>query len=102
VDHLSPFLRSIFPRANTTIVFVQLDAITAFRRIIERSHGHSRFDALHHAELRASIAQNAQLPAAIINGARAAGLRVVELDGSEQIETLVDQVVSALPASAET
>jgi energy-coupling factor transporter ATP-binding protein EcfA2 len=98
--HLSPFIRSIFPHAKTTIFFVQVDTETAFGRITARSNGHSRLDALPHAELRASIDQSADLPLAIANGAKAAGLRVVTLDGSEQIETLADQVVFALPASA--
>jgi hypothetical protein len=95
---ISPFLQSVFPGANTTILFIQVNADIAFDRIARRSNGHSRLDSLPRTDLRAWIDRTAQLPLAIVNGARAAGLRVVTLDGSEGIDVLVEQALSALPA----
>ena len=97
--HLSPFLRSVLPRDDTIIVFIAVDPNIAFERISRRSAGHSRFDGLSQVELQASIGRAAQLPSAIASAATGAGLRVVELDGSEEIGTLAEQFFSLLPAS---
>lgn len=97
--HLSSFLRSIFPEERTLILFVRVDPDTALQRITGRSEGHSRLDELPEAELRSSIERTAQMPSAIIEGATAAGLRVVTLDGSEDIDTLAQQILSLLPGT---
>jgi hypothetical protein len=50
-------------------------------------------------ELQASVERAARLPSAIASAAKAAGLRVVELDGSEAIDMLAEQIFSLLPAT---
>src|SRR3982750_4778269 len=86
--HLSFFIRSIYGRLDTRIIFVDVDPKTAFRRITGRSDGHSQLDPLPEAELRGSLERAAHLPHRIVDGAAAAGLEVVTLDGSEPIDVL--------------
>lgn len=97
--HLSPFLRSVFPRGDTIVVFIAVDPNVAFERLRGRSGGHSRLDGLSQVELQASVERAARLPSAIASAAKAAGLRVVELDGSEAIDMLAEQIFSLLPAT---
>jgi hypothetical protein len=97
--HLSPFLRSVLPRDDMIVVLIAVDPNTEFERIRRRSGGHSRFDGLSQLELETSIERAARLPEAIASAARRAGIEVVELDGSEGIDTLAEQIFSLLPAS---
>jgi thymidylate kinase len=94
---LSPLIRSIYDGLETRIVFIDVGAQTAASRVGARKNGHSPLDGLPEGEVQNSLVRAAGLPPRIIDAAKAAGLRILALDGSEPVEALVEKLLSAVP-----
>jgi thymidylate kinase len=95
-DVLPSLIRSIYERMNVQIIFVDVPSETAASRIGERTYGRSRLDGLSQTDRLHSLDRTAQLPLQIINAAKAAGLRVMTIDGSASVEALVEEVLPVI------
>jgi hypothetical protein len=93
---LSPFIRSMYRGIDTRIVYIDVEPQTSASRIGGRLGGHSRLDGLPEAELHASLASAARLPARIVEAAKSAGLQIVTFDGTAAAEALVERLIPYL------
>jgi hypothetical protein len=98
--HLAPLIRSLFRGVDAQIVYLEIDPESAFDRISARVNGRSRLDRLTQEELRKQLYAHAELPAALADAARRAGLRVERMDATLPIETTVAQLRAIVQAFA--
>jgi thymidylate kinase len=93
---LARLIGSLYDGLDASILFIDLDAKTASKRISARSHGHSRLDGLSNEQIRDDLARAENLPRQIIEAAALAGLNVTILDGSAPVDELLSATLAAV------
>ena len=89
---LSPLLRRLYRGVDAQILFIDVDQQTAAKRIRSRSRGDSRLDGLPEAQVKASLANGARVPQAILEAARDAALPVTVIDGEAPLDNVLERM----------
>ena len=89
---LSPLLRQLYKGLDARILFINVDEKTAAARIRGRADGDSRLDGLPEADVQASLSRGSQVPQAILQAVKNAGLPVTTIDGSAPLQEVLAHV----------
>lgn len=99
---IAPLLRAFYKGTDTTIILLNVETTVAARRVATRARGGSRFDALPRPEIGAHMARSISLVTALVQAARMVGLTVHELNGTEPIPVLAEELKELLAQRKES